>query len=67
MHCCLDKDKGKLFWSNQDNELILSLCQKHGLKWTKLTSFFKYRNSNGLMQRYFRLKARGIHEIELGR
>lgn len=67
MYCCLDKDKGKLPWSNQDDELLLSLCQEHGLKWTKLTPFFKHRNSNGLMQRYFRLKAREIPDIKLGR
>lgn len=39
-------------WTQQEDELLFSLFQEHGSKWSKMTCFFKRRSANALKNRW---------------
>lgn len=54
-------------WSQEDDELLLSLYDKYGSKWSSMISYFKNQTVVSLKNRYNKLqrKSRRQHKIDL--
>lgn len=48
-------------WTDEEDQLLLSLIQKYGNKWSKISTFIKGRSDINIKNRYKQLVSQGSH------